>query len=186
MQPAQLGRPRLQGLTEPSYCSQVHRECREPPHGNEGGNVWGRGLHTSYPCMGHKKPLQMLGAQFTEVFRSVPSTRSQAGNLPTAPGKCAQPRRHLGTPGNVQEVGAFCRVCQPSQYLLLEPDGRPARQPSPSRLSAAVASDMGPRVQVAHARSLRPAGNLLRLTTITTCEKPRSFIPSVLVVVVAY
>ena len=112
MQPAQLGRPRLQGLTEPSYCSQVHRECREPPHGNEGGNVWGRGLHTSYPCMGHKKPLQMLGAQFTEVFRSVPSTRSQAGNLPTAPGKCAQPRRHLGTPGNVQEVGAFCRVLQ--------------------------------------------------------------------------
>ena len=47
----QLGRPRLQGLTEPSYCSQVHRECREQPHGNEGGNVWGRGLHTSYPCI---------------------------------------------------------------------------------------------------------------------------------------
>ena len=115
----QLGRPRLQGLTEPSSCSQVHRKCREQPHGNKGGSVWGRGLHTSYPCfpswVEHIWAIRSLykcleHSQFTEVFRSVPSTRSQAGNLPIAPGKCAQPRRHLGTPGNVQEVGAFCRV----------------------------------------------------------------------------
>ena len=42
-----IGGPRLQSsLTEPSSCSQVHRECREQPHGNKGGNMWGRGLNS--------------------------------------------------------------------------------------------------------------------------------------------